>query len=341
MSIAAKSRRVIKRLVFGGDPIPQRVFLGHPSPQTEISVWLHGMGSPLDVTGRHTMACADPFVLCVAFRENQGPSAKDAKRLTLKFCERDGQKRVLGEIGLKCVERIAMNGRDFVLLQTCSATNYCLPAIRLWAHYLFYEHAHRKTNNTEIKPSFLEKRAMEVMFICPRPVSLVSVITDIQGNMFPMNVMGDIDNDYFAFALRDAKMPAHLVEGSGRLALSSVPFEQGSFAYKLAVNHNKQSINWYELPFETRKSSNFHIPFPAFAYRVREMEVEKIHRLGSHTFFIARVVSDEKLNGGAELFVVHGFYEAWRLRKNKGEWGSALADHDTITSGTSYKSSPV
>jgi flavin reductase (DIM6/NTAB) family NADH-FMN oxidoreductase RutF len=341
MSITSRSRKVIKKIVFGGESIPQRVFLGQPSPQAEVSVWLHGMGSPLDVTGRHTMACADPLTLCLAFSENQGPSEKELERLTLKFCEQDGKQRVLGEIGLKFVESISLNGREFFLFKARSAANYCIPKLRLWAHYLLYERAHKLTNNTEIKPSFLEKRAMEVMFICPRPVSLVSVITDVQGNMFPMNVMGDIDSDYFAFALRDAKMPAHLIEGARRLALSSVPFEQGSFAYKLAVNHNKQSINWYELPFETKKSKNFQIPFPVFAYRVREMEVERIYRLGSHTFFIARVVSDESLSKGIELFAVHGFYEAWRLRKSNGKWSSALADDASIKAGITYKSSPV
>lgn len=341
MSIISRSRNAIKKIALGGDPIPQRVFLGQQSPQAEVSVWLHGMGAPLNVTGRHTMACAGPFTICLAFLGNQGPGEKEADRLILKFCERDGKQRVLGEIGLKFVERIAMNGREFMLFRVRSAANYCIPKLRLWAHYLLYERAHKLTNNTEIKPSFLEKRAMEVLFICPRPISLVSVITDIQGNMFPMNIMGDIDSEYFAFALRDVKTPAHLVEGARRLALSSVPFEQGSFAYQLAVNHNKQSINWYELPFETKKSKDFQIPFPAFAYRVREMEVEKIHRGGSHTFFIARVVSDETYSQGTELFVVHGFYEAWRLRKSNGQWSAALADDASIKSGVTYKSSPV
>jgi flavin reductase (DIM6/NTAB) family NADH-FMN oxidoreductase RutF len=341
MSIISISRKAVKKIVFGGDSIPQRIFLGQKSPQAEISVWLHGMGVPLDVTGRHTMACAVPFTLCFAFSEGQGPSEKEGQRLTLKFCEQDGEKRVLGEIGLRLVERIAMNGREFALFQVRNAANYCIPKLRLWAHYLLYERAHKISNNTEIKPSFLEKRAMEVMFICPRPISLVSVITDIKGNMFPMNVMGDVDSDYFAFALRDVKTPAHLVEGARRLALSSVPFEQGSIAYQLAVNHNKQSINWYELPFEMKKSESFDIPFPAFAFRVREMEVEKIRRGGSHTFFIARVVSDKTYSEGTELFVVHGFYEAWRLRKNNGKWSTALADDASIKAGVTYKSSPV
>jgi hypothetical protein len=57
-------------------------------------VWLHGLATPLDVTDHHSMACAAPFTVCIAFDRNETPSERDLKRLTLKFCERNGQKRV-------------------------------------------------------------------------------------------------------------------------------------------------------------------------------------------------------------------------------------------------------
>lgn len=342
MSITGRVRKAIKDIAFEGNPVPQRVFLGQQSPQTEITVWLHGMGSPIDVTHRHTMACAVPFTLCLPFHANQGPGEKEANRLSLKFCEQDGQQKVLGEIGLKMVQRIALNGREFILFGARNTANFCMPKLRLWAHYLLYARAERQAHNTpDITLSFRGRRAMEVMFICPRPISLVSVITDIKGNMFPVNVMGDVDNGYFAFSLRSPKIPAHLVADAGRIALSSVPFEQGAFAYQMGVNHNRQSINWYELPFKMKKSKMFQIPVPVFAYRAREMEVEKIHPIGSHTMFIARVVSDERYSEGPELFVIHGFYEAWRLKKNNGEWSAALKEDATIKAAARYKSSPV
>jgi len=336
MSILKKSIKALKRIVFRGDPILQRVFLGRQSPQKEISVWLHGTGEPLDVTYSHAMACAVPLTLCIPFDAKQGPRGNESKRLTLKFCEQNGKQRVLGEIELRLTHRIVMGGgKDIAIFQVHGSTNYCVPKLQLWAHYLLYGYSDWR-NSKKISPdlliSSLEKRAMEVLFICPRPISLVSVISDIQGNMFPMNVMGDIDANYFAFALRDSKMPAHLVETSGRLALSSVPFEHGSFAYRLGVNHNKKAIDWYELPFETRKSKTFHVPVPEFAFRVREMEVEKIQRLGSHTLFIARIASDETYGQGTELFAVHGFYQAWQIKQNKGEWSAALAGDASIKS---------
>jgi hypothetical protein len=47
---------------------------------------------------------------------------------------------------------------------------------------------------------------------------------------------------------------------------------------------------------------------------VRELQVERVHRLGYHTFFLARVLSDERLADVPELCVAHGFYEDWRVR---------------------------
>ena len=53
---------------------------------------------------------------------------------------------------------------------------------------------------------------------------------------------------------------------------------------------------------------------PLFACRVRELQVEQVHRLGYHTFFLARVVSDEQRARVPELCVAHGFFQDWRVR---------------------------
>jgi len=320
MSISQTIRKTIKDIAFGGNPVPQRIFLAQPSPQRAVSVWLHGMGPPLDVTYRHSMPLAAPFMLCLSFNKNQGPIGNEADRLSLKFCEQNGDQRVLGEIGLKLLQRIPLNSREFLIFGARYTANYCMPALRLWAHYLLYARAERLAQvPPDISFSFVSKRALEVIFLCPRPISLVSVITDIKGNMFPVNVMGDVDDGYFTFSLRSTKIPSNLVANAGRIALSSVPFKQGSFAYQMGVNYSRPSANWYELPFETKKSNSFQIPVPVFSYRVREMEIEKVQPLGGHIMFITRIVSDECYSDGQELFVAHGFYEAWRLRKSHDE----------------------
>lgn len=327
MSIVGQCRRVIQKIVFGDSLLPQAFTIGLAEPQAEISVWLHGMGSPLDVTRRHSMACADPFTVCIAFEEGRWPREKQPRRLSLKFCENDGQKRVLGEINLdpKSATAIPGSGTEFFLLEARSARNYCLPKIHIFAHYLRHRYLlWRRVDIAGIKMTFLERRAVMVMFIRPHPVVLLSLSGKAGGNIFPMNIMGDLDSGYFAFALKDSRLAAHLVERTGRVALSSVPLSQTSLAYQLGANHRKNAIDWDKLPFATKKSATFQIPVPVFAQRVREMEIETVRKLGSHTFFVARIVHDESFEGSVGLCIVHGFYQAWRLKGRRAELEASL-----------------
>lgn len=331
MSIPIYIRHSIKETLLGTPLLPERFFLGMRGPQAEVSVWLHGMREPLDVTTRHSMACAVPFTLCIAFDNDRIPNRQELNRLSLRFCERNRAQQVLGEIGLRPTAIILHAGSRLVLFEARSATNHCLPKARVWAHYLLQRYAQWRSGATsDINLSLLEKRAMDVMFICPRPVVLVSASDEQGQNMFPMNVMGDLDNGYFAFALKEDKWPARLVERARRLALSSVPQQQASLAYKIAANHNKQSIDWYQLPFAVKTSAEFGIPIPEFAQRVREMVVERVRRLGSHTFFIARIVRDDLLAEGVEMFITHGFYQRWRLREHGVNLNDSLADHASV-----------
>lgn len=314
MSIKKRLRQIVKNVVLGGDALPQRFFLGQSTPQTEITVLLQGMGEPQDVTYRHTLACPAPFTVCIAFEEKSLPQENDRNKLTLQFCETGGRRRILGEIGLRWTQTISKPNASFLFFHARSAANYCLPPIRLWTNKLLHTYAQRRSGS-DIKMSDVERDALAVMFICPRPVSLVSVANGAEGNIFPINVMGDLNNGYFAFGLKDGKLPAQFVEQVRQIALSSVPMREAAFAYSLGANHNKRFIDWYKLPFETKPSETLHVPVPVFAYRVREMHIESHHNMGSHILFIARVVSESEFSQGPELCVVHGFYQAWRIRE--------------------------
>jgi len=332
--LSQRFKQVIKKAVFGETLLSQEFFVGLPEPQTEISVWLHGRGAPIDVTHRHSMACAAPFTICVAFDEGTKPAQTPRRRLTLKFSERSGGRKVLGEIGLQLVTNTTAGGFDLCFFEVRRSANHCLPTMRLYAHYLMQAYADRGMSGASgMEMTFLERRAAMVNFIRPHPVALVSLSQGNCGNIFPMNLMGELGRGYFAFALKDCRRAAHLVEACGRIALSSLPMSHGQLAYRLAINHTKDCIDWNQLPFATKPSSIFGIPVPVFAPRVREMEVSNVHQIGSHTFFVARTVSDETYSSVPVLCVVHGFYQAWRLKGRGKELQSAVAQHTVSKHG--------
>jgi flavin reductase (DIM6/NTAB) family NADH-FMN oxidoreductase RutF len=327
MSIIQRTRKTLQKILFGDTLVPQEFFLGLPDPQPEVSVWLHGMGVPVEVTFRHSMACAAPFTICISLDGESSFSKEDLSRLSLVFCERYGHKLPLGEIALKSPATMISAGKStLAFFEARDSKNWCLSNTRLLTHYLYHAYSERRAVDLSgMKMTFLEKRAAMVMFIRPHPVSLVSLVAEAGGNIFPMNIMGDLGDGYVGFALKDCRRAAHLVEGVGRVAVSSLPLSQSHLAYKLAINHTKDSIDWEQLPFRTMASSSFHIPVPVFAQRVRELEVERVHPIGSHTFFVARTVSDEVRSREPGLCVIHGFYQARRLQGKSAELNISLA----------------
>jgi len=266
------------------------------------------------VTQHHCQACALPFMVCVGFDRGKGPTEEQRSHLTLRFCESDGELRVLGEIGLRWERTLESGNAEFFLFRTRNAVNRCMPRIRFLANTMWHAFSEVR-GGRRIRMSGAERRAMAVMFICPRPVSLVSVATTGRQNIFPLNVMGNLNEGFFAFCLKQDKLPAQFVEETGRIAMSSVPMKESPVAYTLGPNHNKTTVELDQLSFATRPSPAFGIPVPEFALRVREMEVAQMHKLGHHTFFLARVITDEHFVEGPEFCVAHGFYQDWRVKQ--------------------------
>jgi len=327
MAILNRVRSAIKAALVGDTVLPEEFATGIPDPQQEISVMLHGMGEPVDVTFRHATACSAPFLIAVAFDEARSPTPRELRRLSLKFFATQGERHLLGSIGLRWKERISAPGAELHLFAPRSVSNYCLPRRSLWTHYAIHLFGQWKSRSASaMTMSFLERRAAMVSFIRPHPSVLVSVSGELGINIFPMNIMGSLGPGRFGFALRNDRLAGQLVELTGRLVLSNVPVRHASLVYGLAANHTRASIQKDELPFSTQLSPLFEIPVPSFAVRIREMQLETVHRIGSHSFFIARILRDTVLSEEPSLCVIHGYYQTWRLGGCAAEMKAALLE---------------
>ncbi len=94
--------------------------------------------------------------------------------------------------------------------------------------------------------------------------------------------------------------------------MSSIPFEAADAARQLGKHHQMASIDWKDLPFRVKDWKSFGGPVPEFASRVRDVEVEAVKELGSHTFFIGRTLREELYSDREYFYMVHGMYQAWR-----------------------------
>jgi hypothetical protein len=321
MSVARKGIALAKKLFFGNTLIPHEFTVALPDPQSEIAVWLCGMGAIREVTNRYTTACCGPLVICISFDKGEDLSRISSPDLSLQFLAKTDQKQLLGTIRLSFYKIVPLDTVDLAMFTVTGSKNYCLPNRLLWPHHAVQAYRYLWTSLRSANyMTLVEQRAAFVTFIQPHPNALVSLSGQAGANIFPMNLMGDLGHGYFGFALTVKRLAGKLVERYRRIALSNVPISSSGVAYALTPNHRKESADWDQLPFDRKTSPEFNIPFPGFATRVREMEVKQTmdldicNRRPSHKFFIARIASDQRLSAELGANVIHSFYQCWRLR---------------------------
>lgn len=318
MPIIGQCREAARTLIYGDTLIPQELTIAMPLPQQEVSVFLHGMGSPINVTDRHTTASCAPLLFGVSLDREQAALKQGRQKFSLEFRERNGDECALGAIQLAPRQTIAMDRADLILFSVLGSMNHCIPRLRRWAHYVPQAyHNWRRFQSFDVKMTSREVRASQVAFIRPHPLMLGSIGSPAQGNIFPMNLMGHLGHDQIAFALKNSRRPAHLVEHAGRIAVSSLPLSLSPMAFRFAVHHTKEQVGWETVPFALRTSAKFGIPVPSAAGRVMELEVSGVYKIGSHTLFIAQIVADERVSHEPQLHIIHGFYQHWRLKGDR------------------------
>ena len=327
MSMIRQVGRLVKKVVYGDTLLPGEFTIGLKLPQSEVKVSLEGFGAPIDVTFRHTMACCAPFLVAVFLDRSYSASARKNRKIALRFSESAAPGRLLGELYLEPTKTIPLGESEVMLFRVVRSRNHCLSTARQWAHYLPSAFSNwRKLQSFDVKMRAREMRASYVGFIRPHPIALGSIQSDAGGNIFPMNLMGELSDRYFAFALKGSRRPSHLVANLKHIAISNIPPRLCSAAFTLAANHKKESIEWDRLPFPLSTSQQLKFPIPAAAGRVRELSVEQVHKLGSHTLFLARILSDEPRFDEPQVHAIHGFYQYWRLRKDKAELRASIEE---------------
>jgi flavin reductase (DIM6/NTAB) family NADH-FMN oxidoreductase RutF len=288
-------------------PLPQWSPVAVASPQTLVTAALHWNGESADVTADHTVASLRP--LTIATSVDAGPSPQLAYR--------DGVTgRLLGTLWLARTEPVAATDTSFVLYDVVAGEHRCLGwPRRSWNAWLQNRAMlkNRSPHNPGMEPAAAQQ--LMIAYLCPRPVVLVSIETPGHRNIFPMDLIGPLQRSgFFSLALRTTNVSLPIMRKTRQVALSGAPAGLKTTVYQLAAHHRQPLESWNELSFPLRASRKFGIPVAAEAPRVQELAIVHTQEIGSHMFFLGRVVSDETPSAGAQLHHTAGFHQAWRRR---------------------------
>jgi hypothetical protein len=93
-----RGREIIKRISLGPDIFPYQCTVGLRVPQSEISVWLHGIEAPRDVTSINVIAGTRPLVIGNGSDNKESRPFATHQQPVLVFREQDAGHQMLGKI---------------------------------------------------------------------------------------------------------------------------------------------------------------------------------------------------------------------------------------------------
>lgn len=291
-------------------PLPQWSPIAVAAPSRSVVAILRWDGQSADVTADHTVASLMPLTIATSLDAGQCPVLEYNDSATGKL---------LGVLRLERTTSVDSGEASVTLYHVAEGRHHCLGwPRRPWNAWLQNRSMlkHRSSNHLNMPPATAQQ--LMIAYLCPRPVVLVSVDAPGHQNIFPMDLIGPLERSgCFSLALRSTNVSEPTMREVRRVAISNVPSAMKAAVYKLSEHHKQPLSDWDALPFSARPSREFRIPAVAAALRIQELRIEHSQQIGSHTFFLGRIVSDEKLEGGAQLHHTAGFHQAYRRKRGE------------------------
>jgi len=166
-------------------------------------------------------------------------------------------------------------------------------------------------------------KQVQIAYSIPRIISLITVENGGRYNLFPTDLHGPVNEQYYVSSLRHEGKACRQVESAGRAAISEIHCDAFRTVYSLGKNHMLDSRSKSELPFGSRNSGIFQLPLPQAVLHYRELELMESFKHGIHKFILYKTISTQTFsNEPATLAHIHNVYATWR--HNKGLSGNYL-----------------
>jgi len=164
---------------------------------------------------------------------------------------------------------------------------------------------------------------IQIAYSIPRIISLITVRNGELYNLFPTDLHGQVNEQYYVSSLRHEGKACKQVEAAGRIVISQVHCQVYKMVYSLGKNHMKELNPKTNFPFNEVTSTYFQLPLPLHATHYRELELMESFTHGIHKLLLYKIVSSAKTNEETvTLAHVHNTYATWR--HNKGLSGNYL-----------------
>ena len=189
--------------------------------------------------------------------------------------------------------------------------------LSLFHQYIFQLHNDlygKRPGNVFLKGNLYSQ--VQIAYSIPRKICLITVGENTLFNLFPTDLHGQINGQYYLISLRHGGMACRQVESSGKIVLSDMNANACKMVYSLGKNHMQPLKDRSFFDFSNTWSKNFHLPLPNHRAGYKELELVSFFTCGIHKLLLFRIVHDESPDGEHNTLAhIHNSYATWRYNK--------------------------
>jgi flavin reductase (DIM6/NTAB) family NADH-FMN oxidoreductase RutF len=322
--------KVLKRILnkFNGLYYPQEYLcLAKESFQQPLHVYLiAGKQIIKDITNQHLFTGYSPLIF--ALYSTSVTELELTEKMDIIFSEQclkpnefPEKKDAIACLSLKMVRRQSTGDMDIVYYEGIRGEHHFLSSFYQYIIELYNRFYNKKPGNVYLPGNLY--RQVQIAYSVPRVISLLTVSDGKLFNLFPTDLHGTVNEQYYISSLRHEGKACRQVEASKRVVISQIHCDTYKTAYSLGKNHTQELRSKDNFPFGNINSSVFELPLPQSVLYYRELELLQSFEHGIHKLLLYKIVSRQMLSHEpATLAHIHNVYATWR--HNKGLPGNYL-----------------
>jgi len=268
-----------------------------------------------DITDQHLFIGYKPLLIAIDKNYLNEGGLNSYKQLIISF--QTENKFELAKLELNLVKEIKLDSCTCLIYEGVKGTSSYLNLLNKLINKIYYNLTSDKKQNIYLRGNLYDQ--IKIAYSIPRNIYLASVGSENLFNIFPTDLSGKFENEYFIVSLRSGGKANEQVSKYGKCMISVMKAESFRDVYNAGKNHMKELSDIEKIGVKVRneKSAQLKLPVPKDAVEYYELSEIEHFDIGIHVIHFFRITNSHKLaHGESVLGHIHREYAEWRIKND-------------------------
>jgi len=270
-----------------------------------------------DITNGHVFTGYNPLIFTLRSSDLKEPFSK----IEIAFSQQPlqpndflGKRDALASLSLRLIKKQTIEPNEIYHYEGIRGQHRFLSLIHQYVIGVNNILYNRKKGNIFLHDNLYKQ--VQIAYAVPRTISLITVSSGRLYNLFPTDLHGPVNDEYYISSLRHNGKACKQVENTARIVISQVHSEVYKTVYTLGKNHMQELKPKENFFFSESISNVFGLPLPHSVSNYAELEFIESFNHGIHKLLLYKIISNQAVtNEPATLAHIHNCYATWRYHK--------------------------